>query len=122
MKNRTGPGPREVSQSGTVIGTMESCIKFFVVDSRMSRRRGEGEEEIGNQEGSGAKSFSQETEAQGQRSKPRKGLRRPTLKRLKCRTHAVSLTQLPIFISSGRFEFIEPAIFFEVGNEGGRRV
>ena len=75
---------------------------FLVIRSRMSDWLGEGEEEIRNHGRSTANSFSQETEADGQRSEPRMGILRPTFKRSKCRTHAETLTQLPTFFSSSK--------------------
>ena len=71
---------------------------IFVESSWMTVRRGEGGEEIGNLGWSAAKSFSQETEAQGQRGEPRMGMFRPTLKSTKRRMRADPLTQLPFFV------------------------
>ena len=95
----------------TEVCKMKVCNKVSAERSWMSVQHGEGEEEVGNHGRSGAKSFSQETEAQGQRSRPRMGLRRPTLKRLKCRMHAETLTRLPFFYSSSRLVTNKPAFF-----------
>lgn len=89
----------------TGLGKMGLCNKTYLVGlSWMSDRLGEGGEEIGNHGGSTANSFSQETEAKGQRSKPRMGILRSTFKRLKCRMHADTLTQLPFFFFSTKVE------------------
>lgn len=87
------------NETGVVNMELFDTSSFFVVGgSRMSFQPGEGGEEIGNHGGSTANRFSQETEAQGQQGKPRMGIPWPTLKRLKCRTHADTLTQLPFFL------------------------
>lgn len=91
-------------QNETGLGKLELHDNLFmVVHSWMSERLGEGEEEIRNHGRSTANSFSQETEAKGQRGKPRMGILRPTFKRSKCRTHAETLTQLPTFFLSPEF-------------------
>lgn len=93
--------------------TMEQSIDFSnVVCSRMNRRRGEGEDEFGNHGRSVANSFSQETEAQGQRSQPRMGQRKRTLKSFKCRMHAESRNQLPIFFFSAKPVSKDAGLFF----------
>ncbi len=71
---------------------------FLFLDSWKSLGAGEGEEEIENHGRSRVKSFSQETEAKGQRA-PRIGSNGPKLKSLKCRMHERFRTQLPIFSS-----------------------
>lgn len=92
----------KVFRNETGIGKLKVSAQFFVHRSWMSDGLGEGGKEIGNHGRSGAKSFSQETVANGQRCMPRMGVQRPTLKSYKCRTHADPLTQLPIFyFSSG---------------------
>lgn len=63
----------------------------------MNFRLGEGEEENGNHGWSGAKSFSQETEAQGQQSKPRMGMPTPMLKRLKVQDARPNSESTPLF-------------------------
>lgn len=86
----------------TDLSKMELCnivSSFLVASSWMGLRLGEGGEEIGNHGGSTAKRFSQETEAKGQRGKPRMGIPRPTFKRLKRRMRADTLTQLPFLFS-----------------------
>lgn len=88
-------------QNETALAKMKVFTQiFFAEDSWMSWRRGEGEEEFGNHGGSGAKSFSQETEAMGRHS-PRMGAVRSTHESLKCRMHADTLTQLPFFFLNG---------------------
>lgn len=80
-------------------------ISTIVDESWMTYQHGEGEDGIENHGRSVANRFSQETVVIGQRSGPRMGLIRPTLKRLKCRTHARNQNQLPFFFFSASNAF-----------------
>ncbi len=84
-------------------GSELHTIKLSAPMTRMLLALGEGELEIVNQGRFGLNSsFSQEAEAKGQHDKPRIGfIRAQALKSVKCRMHAKTLAQLPVFF--GRF-------------------
>ncbi len=90
----------KVFRNDAMFCTIKASVSTIVDESWMTCQLGEGEDGIENHGRSTAKVFSQETVVIGQRCNPRMGLRRPTLKRLKCRTHAIS-ESTPHFFFSG---------------------